>query len=948
MKKSNLPNFPSESPNLYEVVVKSLSTGMLSRLFRAHGQFCASHPWEVIIGTITITLCLMSMSMFTGDDRVCGWNYVCPQEQDVKSSDIIILAITRCLAVMYIYLQFRNLRKLGSKYVLGISGVFTIFSSFVFSTAVVNLLGNDLTGLNEALPFFLLLIDLSKASALARFALSSKSQDEVKDNIARGMAIIGPVITLDALVETLVIGVGTLSGVPQLETMCCFGCLSVIANYLAFMTFYPACLTLVLEMSQGKKQGRPIWQLTQVVEEDEPEPNPVTQRVKVIMSAGLVLVHAHSRWITAAGHGVEAANPLSSLKVAKDIGLQKITPESSLWHFYITRLLSVNVDYTITIGLAAMLAIKYIFFDNDMDSDVLAQSLDRSATKEKGDSKHLSYRPNNPCAPQLACSPMPKAEAKIEPIIEPIIEPKEASPPEYVRKDSVDHHASFMIGDDDSSDEDLSTPKEMESKETQTDFDVHALEPLQPLETEAEPRPLDECVAILKSDDGPKILNDKEIIQLVEKKHIPSYKLESMLENHERGVAIRRKMVSRHLPCMEALEKLPYMNYDYTYVEGACCENVIGYIPVPVGVAGPLLLNGETYQVPMATTEGCLVASTNRGCRAISQSGGATAMVIADGMTRGPVVKFPTAKRASEVKSWLEVPENTDQVKEAFSTTSRFARLQRLQVAQAGRHLFIRFVSTTGDAMGMNMLSKGSEKSLEFLVRVFPDMEIVSLSGNFCTDKKPAAINWVNGRGKSVVCEAVIPENIVRNLLKTSVSALVELNISKNLVGSAVAGSIGGFNAHAANIVTAIYIATGQDPAQNIASSNCLTLMEATGPTHSDLYISCTMPSIELGTVGGGTVLPPQSSCLEMLGVKGACREEPGANARRLATIICATVLAGELSLMSALAAGHLVKSHMKHNRSSLNMAPSLTSMPSIQENVQKEIQPGACTNKAA
>merc|ERR550532_492893 len=176
----------------------------------------------------------------------------------------------------------------------------------------------------------------------------------------------------------------------------------------------------------------------------------------------------------------------------------------------------------------------------------------------------------------------------------------------------------------------------------------------------------------------------------------------------------------------------------------------------------------------------------------------------------------------------------------------------------------------------MNMVSKGTEKALNMVQEnYFSNMEIMSLSGNFCTDKKPSAINWIEGRGKSVVSEAIIPANVVKSVLKTSTHALVDLNLSKNLVGSAMAGSIGGYNAHAANIVTAIYIACGQDPAQNVCSSNCMTIMESTGESGEDLYISCTMPSIEVGTVGGGTVLPPQKSCLQMLGVAGSNAEDP-------------------------------------------------------------------------
>jgi hydroxymethylglutaryl-CoA reductase (NADPH) len=330
-------------------------------------------------------------------------------------------------------------------------------------------------------------------------------------------------------------------------------------------------------------------------------------------------------------------------------------------------------------------------------------------------------------------------------------------------------------------------------------------------------------------------------------------------------------------------------------------------------VAGPLLLDGQLYTVPMATTEGALVASTHRGCKAITKSGGAFSVITNNGMTRAPLLKFPSVKRASELKEWLEKSENFYQVAAAFNSTSRFARLQNLKANLSGRYMYLRFKSHTGDAMGMNMVSKGVEKALSIIIDYFPDMIPMSLSGNFCTDKKPSSINWTEGRGKSVLCEAVISSNIVHDVLKTEVKALCDLNIHKNLVGSAMAGSIGGFNAHASNIVSAVFLATGQDPAQNVESSNCLTMMEEL--PEGDLHVSVSMPSVEVGTVGGGTHLHSQSACLAMLGVKGVSPERPGAHAERLARIVAATVLAGELSLMSALAAGHLVKSHIQHNR---------------------------------
>ncbi|KAK3034178.1 hypothetical protein RJ639_034318 [Escallonia herrerae] len=406
---------------------------------------------------------------------------------------------------------------------------------------------------------------------------------------------------------------------------------------------------------------------------------------------------------------------------------------------------------------------------------------------------------------------------------------------------------------------------------------------------------------------------DEEIIKSVVAGSTPSYSLESKLGDCKRAAAIRREALERITG--KSLSGMPLDGFDYDSILGQCCEMPVGYVQIPVGIAGPLLLNGTEYSVPMATTEGCLVASTNRGCKAIHASGGATSILLRDGMTRAPVVRFGTAKRAAELKFFLEDPLNSDTLAVVFNKSSRFARLQGIQCAIAGKNLYIRFSCSTGDAMGMNMVSKGVQNVLDFLQSDFPDMDVMGISGNFCSDKKPAAVNWIQGRGKSVVCEAIIKEEVVKKVLKTNVAALVELNMLKNLTGSAMAGALGGFNAHASNIVSAVYIATGQDPAQNVESSHCITMMEAVNDG-KDLHVSVTMPSIEVGTVGGGTQLASQSACLNLLGVKGANKESPGSNSRLLATIVAGSVLAGELSLMSALAAGQLVKSHMKYNRS--------------------------------
>lgn len=353
-------------------------------------------------------------------------------------------------------------------------------------------------------------------------------------------------------------------------------------------------------------------------------------------------------------------------------------------------------------------------------------------------------------------------------------------------------------------------------------------------------RTMEECEKILKDKMG-FALDDEELVELALRGKLPGYALEKTMENEgasrleafTRAVKVRRAIVSRNSATgrysgsLEA-SKLPYKDFNYSLVHGACCENVIGYLPLPLGVAGPMVIDGQSYFLPMATTEGVLVAGASRGAKAINAGGGAVTVLTGDGMTRGPCVTFPTLARAGEAKLWLDSEEGQKTMRDAFNSTSRFARLQSMTTALAGTNLYIRFKTSTGDAMGMNMISKGCEKALDVMTNEagFDDMITVSLSGNFCTDKKPAAVNWIEGRGKSVVAEAIIPSAAVKSVLKTDVDTLVELNISKNLIGSAMAGSIGGFNAHASNIVTAMFLATGQDPAQNVESSNCITIMK--------------------------------------------------------------------------------------------------------------------------
>ncbi|KAG5670457.1 hypothetical protein PVAND_000720 [Polypedilum vanderplanki] len=912
-------------------------------LFRAHGEFCASHPWEVIVALITFTACMFSVdkgSSSANDPlinptikpiqmRQChGWRESCDGfEAQYIAADVILMTIVRCSAVLYCYYQFYNLHKLGSKYILGIAGLFTVFSSFIFTSSIMNFLESDISDLKDALFFFLLLIDLSKAGILAKLALSGSNSQEVTQNIARGMEILGPAISLDTMVEALVIGVGTLSGVQRLEVLSGFAVMSVIVNYVVFMTFYPACLSLTLDLSRNcsgnkavavnantettEKQKIRDPSLIRALSEEDQKQNPIIQRVKLIMSSGLMIVHAHSRLTFSDNDDVEDShvnvntNPGADVKNL-NMAQQMNKTESSDISDYIMRWLSISTEQIFILILLVALCIKFIFFDRDD----LTNQIQRDLAKQIEDEERRKREQ------ELENQMRKEIIAKVPPTPTIQLSSRDPSPP-------LQRRALFSIHEEDPLMKEAEVQTDLtafdvfgDSDEDNPEFIESALVPVRP------PRSIDECVKIMMSDEGAKSLTDEELINLVNAggNYLPLHKIETIIEDAERGVKIRRQIIASRMGYKNGNDifgSLSYRTYDYSKVMNACCENVLGYVEIPVGYAGPLVLDNKKYFVPMATTEGALVASTNRGCKALSYYG--VRSIVEDvGMTRAPCVKFPDVVSAAQAKRWMETAENFTTIKQAFDSTSRFARLQELLISIDGPQLYIRFRAFTGDAMGMNMVSKGAENALRIVQHNFPEMQIISLSGNFCSDKKPAAINWIKGRGKRVVCESRISEEVLKNLLKTDAKTLVQCNKLKNMAGSAMAGSIGGNNAHAANMVTAIFIATGQDPAQNITSSNCSTNMELHSENPNDLYITCTMPSFEVGTVGGGTVLPGQSACLEVLGVKGAHQSHPAENSKQLARIICATVMAGELSLMAALVNSDLVKSHMKHNRSSV------------------------------
>ncbi len=405
--------------------------------------------------------------------------------------------------------------------------------------------------------------------------------------------------------------------------------------------------------------------------------------------------------------------------------------------------------------------------------------------------------------------------------------------------------------------------------------------------------------------------NFKEILEKVVKGEIKLHELDEIVGNSNEATLIRRLALERILGI--SLSNISFTTIDWVEVVGRNIENPIGAIQIPLGIAGPLKIHGEyakgEFYIPLATSEGALVASVNRGCKAISESGGAIARIFHDGMSRAPIFHVNSVREGLELIKWVN--ENFELIKAEAESTTRHGKLVKIEPFIVGNNVWLRCVYTTGDAMGMNMVTIATDRICKFIEREFGKAKCVSLSGNMCVDKKPSLINMLHGRGKSVVAEAIVKREVVESVLKTKPEHIVEVNIRKNLLGSARAGSIS-FNAHYANIIAAIFLATGQDAAQVVESSMGYTWAEILN--NGDLYISVTLPSLEVGTVGGGTRLPTQKEALQILGVYGS-GNPPGTNAKKFAEIVASAVLAGELSLLAALAAGHLAEAHKKLGR---------------------------------
>jgi hydroxymethylglutaryl-CoA reductase (NADPH) len=334
-------------------------------------------------------------------------------------------------------------------------------------------------------------------------------------------------------------------------------------------------------------------------------------------------------------------------------------------------------------------------------------------------------------------------------------------------------------------------------------------------------------------------------------------------------------------------------------------ENPIGVAQVPMGVAGPVLVLGQNAQglfyVPMATTEGALIRSYERGMVALTKSGGVQTAVLADENQTAPVFFFEDTTQANAFPAWLD--DHLPQIREAASATTRHGKLVNLKCYQTGRQVIVNFGFRTGDAQGMNMIVRATEAVCHWIHETYPGTRYFLFSG-LCGEKRASGFLMSRGKGKRVTAGALLPHDILRLYLHTTAEQMFRL-WQATIVGNLQAGAIG-YTGHAANGLAAIFIATGQDVANVVNSSCAVTIFE---PHPEGLYVSVTLSALSVATVGGGTGLPTPREALRIMECNGAGK------ASKLAEIVAATVLGGEVSMGAAIASGEFVGAHELYGR---------------------------------
>lgn len=336
-------------------------------------------------------------------------------------------------------------------------------------------------------------------------------------------------------------------------------------------------------------------------------------------------------------------------------------------------------------------------------------------------------------------------------------------------------------------------------------------------------------------------------------------------------------------------------------------------VAIPMKIVGPVKIIGpvlnEEIRVPLATFEAPLWPSTNRGARVSRVVAGIKVVIADERMTRSVLLEAPDAEAAIQTIQDLAVQRSA--LDKVVGQSSRFAKLLDMHHQIVGNLLYLRFEFATGDAAGHNMATKAADQLVSWLLTTYKNLKYVSISGNYCTDKKASAVNGILGRGKYVIAEITISPEVCQKILKTTPEKIVNLNIKKNLIGSILAGGVRTANAHFANMLLAFYLATGQDAANIIEGSQGMVHAEV---RNNDLYFSVTLPNVIVGTVGAGKNLEFAQNNLAMMNC--CVNRTTGENSRRLAAIVGAIVLCGELSLLAAQTnPGELMRSHVLFER---------------------------------
>jgi len=374
------------------------------------------------------------------------------------------------------------------------------------------------------------------------------------------------------------------------------------------------------------------------------------------------------------------------------------------------------------------------------------------------------------------------------------------------------------------------------------------------------------------------------------------------------GLERRRSFLRERGCCPETLcRDIPCVGAEV--MKGAV-ENFIGYVSIPVGVIGPLRMNGlfaqGDFYIPLATTEGALIASYHRGAHVVSRNGGVTALCVADSLCRAPAFTFSSIVEASLFIDWAVSQLSTFQ--ELAQTTTRHGKLTDVRPALNSNTAFLIFEFTTGDAAGQNMVTMATEKICRWISEAAPvKPDTWYVEGNLSGDKKATMLSFLSHRGRKVVAEAVLCKGDVKRFLHATPEAMAEY-FRISTLGGVQSGSIG-VQGHYANALAALFLCCGQDVACLSEASVGITTMQVN--RDGDLYASVSLPNLTVGTVGGGTFLPGAKECLRMLGCEGS------GHARKFAEICAATVLAGEVSIIAALASGDFAKAHTTYRRKS-------------------------------